>query len=588
MVVIIDRPIHLEVFLPEGILQILRRNFPEEAAGGVALMLSVAHAGGGEGQGDRLLRPGQGHVKEPALFFQIILRQEVPAGGKQVLLHAGHIDIREFQALGGMGGHQGDPVAPPFLLGHIDGAQQRDVLQEIPQQHDRDLFRGDLVRGGIGPVLDQPVDIFPLPVLAESGHAVEELLHIRRAGLSLDGHVFLIKTVKAGFRGQGSRDGRGALGLRPDGMPLDHLAEIADLVDGRRTEPVRRKVQGSRSVQGCSFLSRRLDKGAHGRIPDAAGGFVHDALEGFVVVDIDRQFEIGHHVLDLGPLEERVPGVDQVRQIPFPEGLLEGARLGIRPVQDGKILIFRVVRLHAGDDGRGDQKRLLRLGIGADQADLLALLPDRDTVLRNTRFILGYQRVGRIHNHAGGTVIPLQPEGFRLREVLLEIQDVLDPGTAEGVDGLRVVPDHADVPPGLAELLQDQVLGEVRVLVLVHEDVVETVRDGQERIGVVAEQDVHVQEDVVEVHDPGLAAQLGIKPVDRMDFRLLRSAVVHQGRLVGGIGRRRDQVVLRHGDPSQDDCRFVYLLVQPAFLADSFDDGLAVGGVVDGEIAGEV
>ena len=71
-------------------------------------------------------------------------------------------------------------------------------------------------------------------------------------------------------------------------------------------------------------------------------------------------------------------------------------------------------------------------------------------------------------------VVALQPEhGRGRREQAREVQDVAHGGAAEGVDRLRVVPDHRDAAPVRLEALQDRGLERVRVLVLVDQHVVE-------------------------------------------------------------------------------------------------------------------
>ena len=63
------------------------------------------------------------------------------------------------------------------------------------------------------------------------------------------------------------------------------------------------------------------------------------------------------------------------------------------------------------------------------------------------------------------------------RVVLLEIEDVLDLGAAEGIYRLRVVTHHAYIIMSLTELLQDEVLSQVGVLVLVDHNIVEPAAD---------------------------------------------------------------------------------------------------------------
>ena len=83
-------------------------------------------------------------------------------------------------------------------------------------------------------------------------------------------------------------------------------------------------------------------------IADTSGRLVDYPLERLIVIDIDHQLEISHHILDLGPFEEGVSGIDHIRKIPAPEGLLKGTRLHIGPVENRKVLILRLFRLDAG------------------------------------------------------------------------------------------------------------------------------------------------------------------------------------------------------------------------------------------------
>ena len=79
MVIVIDRPFHREVLLPQGILKILRRNFAQETAGGVAFMLAVAHACLGESERYGRLGSCEGHVEQAAFLFQFRFREHPAA-----------------------------------------------------------------------------------------------------------------------------------------------------------------------------------------------------------------------------------------------------------------------------------------------------------------------------------------------------------------------------------------------------------------------------------------------------------------------------------------------------------------------------
>ena len=82
-------------------------------------------------------------------------------------------------------------------------------------------------------------------------------------------------------------------------------------------------------------------------------------------------------------------------------------------------------------------------------------------------------RVGCIHYIPGRAVIALQAYDLALRVVLLEVQDILDLRSAEGIDGLAVVAHDAQVVVRRGQFLENQVLRIVGVLILVHKNIIE-------------------------------------------------------------------------------------------------------------------
>ena len=183
---------------------------------------------------------------------------------------------------------------------------------------------------------------------------------------------------------------------------------------------------------------------------------------------IHHKLEISHHVPYLRPVEEGVAGVDHVRDIALAQGLLDGARLRIGPIEHGKILILGTVLAHAVNDAAGDQDSLLLLVVRADKPYLLPFFAYGVALFRDAVLVPGYQRIGRTDYHLGGTVVALQPENLAFRIILAETQDILDLGPSESIDGLRVVTHDADVVVRFRQALEDQILSEVRILVLVH------------------------------------------------------------------------------------------------------------------------
>ena len=102
-----------------------------------------------------------------------------------------------------------------------------------------------------------------------------------------------------------------------------------------------------------------------------------------------------------------------------------------------------MIGLYTRDNGRCNEKRLLLFRIRLDQPDLLPLLTHGVALLRNAGGVSGYHRVSCIYNDLCRTVVLLQTEDMMVRIVLLEVQDILDLGSAECIDGLRIVTYHA-------------------------------------------------------------------------------------------------------------------------------------------------
>jgi hypothetical protein len=112
---------------------------------------------------------------------------------------------------------------------------------------------------------------------------------------------------------------------------------------------------------------------------------------------------------------------------------------------------------------------------------------------------VGDERGGGVEDALGGAVVLLQAQHARAREVVLEVQDVLDVGAPPGVDRLVLVADDGHVASRSHQVPDQLVLRAVRVLVLVDEDVLEAPAVGFADL-LVAPQHLHrAQEEIVEV-----------------------------------------------------------------------------------------
>ena len=80
------------------------------------------------------------------------------------------------------------------------------------------------------------------------------------------------------------------------------------------------------------------------------------------------------------------------------------------------------------------------------------------------------------------SIVSLEPDHLCAGKILFKAQDVFDIRAAPGVDRLIVVADTAQIAIGLGDEPKKKILNDVRVLVLVDQDVAEAPAEGVENI----------------------------------------------------------------------------------------------------------
>ncbi|EKD59717.1 MAG: hypothetical protein ACD_54C01178G0001 [uncultured bacterium] len=109
----------------------------------------------------------------------------------------------------------------------------------------------------------------------------------------------------------------------------------------------------------------------------------------------------------------------------------------------------------------------------ADQPDLFARLARRPQRLAQAVRVGGNDPGRRRQNMRGRSVILFQPHHMCAGEVLLEPQDIADFRAAPAIDRLVIIANAADVAMRLRQQPQPQILRDVGVLILVHQNVFE-------------------------------------------------------------------------------------------------------------------
>ena len=187
-------------------------------------------------------------------------------------------------------------------------------------------------------------------------------------------------------------------------------------------------------------------------------------------------------------------------------------------------------------------------------------------------------RIRRIQNVLGRAVILLQFYDKRIRIFLLKIEDVPDVRSAETIDGLVIVADHAQIAVLCGKQPDELELCLVRILVLIHTDIVEALLIIPEDLRMRAEKLYGLHEKIVE-----------IKCVVALQFllifliRIAAHAVfpAHSVRLFKLLGR--DELILRTRNGRQNCFLANVLRIDVQCLHDLFHQCLRIVRVINRE-----
>ncbi len=512
--------------------------------------LAVDPAATGPGEVQLFHRPGQPDVEQPPLLLQLLRILVTAVDGEDPLLETDDEDQGEFQALGRVQGHQ------PHLRGigvqRVAVRHQGDQVEELRQPL---LLAGGLFElPGLGqqffhvlqPV--RPGDVEASDVFGEPG-AVDDLFQqVGGPGPAFQQFgLFPQQLVQFGQR-------RGEPGL--SGFALHRLGQGL--------------TQGEAAGRGMLFQA------LHGLLANAAGRDIDDPLEVQVIPRVGHHAEVGHQVLDLLSFVEGESGNDLVRDAIGAQGVLQHPGLEVHAVEDRHLVQFESAAFLADDPG--DHPCFLQVGIGADQPDGVPIAGGGPELLALALGVVVDHAPRRAENGAGGAVVLLQLDQLRAGEVALEVEDVAHLGTAPAVDRLVFVTHGADIAPGPGQQAHHFVLRAVGVLVLVHQQVAETllVEFGQPRF--LVEQPHGEQQQVVEVNRAAVGQPLLVFPEQLL---LLVSQPVVEAGLVGVGGL---QLVLGLAENGQHLARLEDLDVEAQALDDLLDQCLLVVGVIDLEV----
>ena len=510
---------------------------------------------------------------------------------EQTVLHAGQEHHGELQALGGVQGHEGDH-ALRLRLSRLGGNLRcggaltlragGSVRNRVGVGHQRHVLQ-ELLEVGAG--------VFGL----ELNHGVQQLGEVLHARLVLNVLGCAKSRQVAGLLQDRLQAGCGRFGAGNLRQIVHESDELAVLLHSGGTQ--------ARNIGGLT--SRRKERDAVGRCvishhrlglgTDTALGLVQDAAHVHVVIGVAQGAQVGERILDFLTLVEASATDHAVGQAGTHEHVLEGSGLRVGAVEDGDIARLHAVLVRQAINFAGDEASLGMLGFGNVTDNLRARTGGGPQLLGATVGVAFNDRIRSREDVLRGAVVLLEQNGVGVRVVLLEVRDIADVRTAEGVDGLVGITHHGQLGRrhrvrvgaavcrclhvGTDQLAYQLVLGVVGVLVLVHKDVAELAAVVVRDFGELLQQEDGAANQVVKVEGVGGPQTLGVDGVNLRDGLLVRVIACH----AGGEYLGADQLVLQPGNAVAHGLGRELLGVQVELFNDEAQQALRVGRIVDGE-----
>ena len=119
---------------------------------------------------------------------------------------------------------------------------------------------------------------------------------------------------------------------------------------------------------------------------------------------------------------------------------------------------------------------------------------------------MGNKTVGGFHYALRAAIVAFQLEESGTFVSVGEIEYIVDIGTTEGIDALRIIAHHAKALFLLRELPDDLLLGVIGILVLIHKHEIEKVDILLPHVAMVSKEAEGVAQQVIKVHGVGLQA----------------------------------------------------------------------------------
>ena len=206
---------------------------------------------------------------------------------------------------------------------------------------------------------------------------------------------------------------------------------------------------------------------------DASSWHVDDPAHRQVVLGVVHRLQVSQQVLDLPAGVEINAAYDLIGDAGRHKLLFKHPGLGVGAVQDGIVAVVTLPCRYLAADVVHHILRLIVGGVKLAELNGLSFSIFRPKGLVLPPFIVADHAICRLKDGLRGAVVLLQLDHPGVWKYFLEVQDILDVGSPELVDGLVVVPHHAQVPVLARQQPHQLKLHCVGVLVLIHHDIAE-------------------------------------------------------------------------------------------------------------------
>ena len=325
----------------------------------------------------------------------------------------------------------------------------------------------------------------------------------------------------------------------------------------------------------------------HSSSTDSTSRIVDDTLDSLFIIRIRHQTEIGYDVLDFLALVETQSAIDAIRNTLLSELLLEAAALGIGTVENGKITILAAILAPDTLHILRNNHRLFLVAVSRLILNLLTLRILAEHILRNLVAVMLDQTVSRLNDGLGRTVVLFQLEETRTLKLALIVENIIDIGTTEAIDTLRVITHGTNTLLLLTELHDDRHLNVVGILILIHQDIIEAGGIFVANILMLPEELIGKRQQIIEIHGISLLATLHISHENLTNLRHLRTLVLLEDCRIALISRSTHQVVLRHRNLGMNGSRLILLIIQPHLLHYRLDQRARITFIINGKVVVE-